>query len=102
MKCPICKDTNLVMSERMDVEIDYCPDCRGVWLDRGELDKIVQQSLRRQNPAEPTAPYVAPYANNVQGDSSKHHGGSSSHGGYSNSHGGNNGRRKSFLERLFD
>ena len=41
MKCPICKDTTLLMSERQGVEIDYCPECRGVWLDRGELDKLI-------------------------------------------------------------
>ena len=40
MPCPVCK-VNLVMSERQGVEIDYCPQCRGVWLDRGELDKII-------------------------------------------------------------
>ncbi len=44
MKCPNCKETNLVMSERASVEIDYCPECRGVWLDRGELDKILEKS----------------------------------------------------------
>jgi Zn-finger nucleic acid-binding protein len=44
MKCPTCKDTNLVMSDRQGVEIDYCPQCRGVWLDRGELDKIVERA----------------------------------------------------------
>lgn len=44
MKCPVCKDINLVMSERQGVEIDYCPSCRGVWLDRGELDKIIEKS----------------------------------------------------------
>lgn len=43
MKCPNCGST-LVMSERNGVEIDYCPDCRGVWLDRGELDKIIERS----------------------------------------------------------
>ncbi len=43
MKCPHC-DVNLVMSERNGVEIDYCPDCRGLWLDRGELDKIIERS----------------------------------------------------------
>ena len=43
MKCPIC-NVNLVMSERQGVEIDYCPECRGVWLDRGELDKIIEGS----------------------------------------------------------
>jgi len=42
MKCPICKDTTLVMSERKGIEIDYCPECRGVWLDRGELDKLLE------------------------------------------------------------
>ncbi len=48
MKCPVDNAT-LVMSERSGIEIDYCPDCRGVWLDRGELDKIVQGSSREQN-----------------------------------------------------
>ena len=44
MKCPTCTDQSLVMSDRQGVEIDYCPSCRGVWLDRGELDKIVERS----------------------------------------------------------
>ena len=44
MKCPVCTTVNLVMSERQGVEIDYCPECRGVWLDRGELDKIIERS----------------------------------------------------------
>lgn len=44
MKCPVCADQNLMMSERQGVEIDYCPSCRGVWLDRGELDKIIERS----------------------------------------------------------
>lgn len=44
MKCPICIDTNLVMTDRQGIEIDYCPECRGVWLDRGELDKIIERS----------------------------------------------------------
>ena len=45
MKCPVCPDTTLSMSERNGIEIDYCPNCRGVWLDRGELDKIIEKSL---------------------------------------------------------
>jgi Zn-finger nucleic acid-binding protein len=45
MKCPVCKETNLVMADRQNIEIDYCPQCRGVWLDRGELDKIIERSL---------------------------------------------------------
>jgi Zn-finger nucleic acid-binding protein len=51
MKCPNCDET-LVMTERQGVEIDYCPKCRGVWLDKGELDKIIEKSnadLRNQN-----------------------------------------------------
>ena len=44
MKCPVCSDVSLVMSDRQGIEIDYCPDCRGVWLDRGELDKIIERS----------------------------------------------------------
>ena len=43
MNCPQCQ-TPLVMSERQGIEIDYCPQCRGVWLDRGELDKIIARS----------------------------------------------------------
>ena len=47
MKCPSCSET-LVMSDRSGVEIDYCPKCRGVWLDRGELDKIIERSAGPQ------------------------------------------------------
>ena len=43
MKCPV-DNVDLVMSERHGIEIDYCPQCRGVWLDRGELDKIIERS----------------------------------------------------------
>ena len=44
MKCPVCKDATLLMSEKNGVEIDYCPECRGIWLDRGELDKIIDRA----------------------------------------------------------
>ena len=43
MNCPVC-NVALVMSDKQGVEIDYCPKCRGVWLDRGELDKIIERS----------------------------------------------------------
>lgn len=43
MKCPTCS-TSLVMTDRQGIEIDYCPDCRGVWLDRGELDKVIERA----------------------------------------------------------
>lgn len=43
MKCPNCSET-LLMSDKHGIEIDYCPSCRGIWLDRGELDKIIERS----------------------------------------------------------
>lgn len=53
MKCPNCVDTVLVMVERLGVEIDYCPSCRGVWLDRGELDKLLDRASPAASPAPP-------------------------------------------------
>jgi Zn-finger nucleic acid-binding protein len=44
MKCPTCPDVTLVLSDRQGVEIDYCPTCRGIWLDRGELDKLLDKA----------------------------------------------------------
>lgn len=44
MLCPVCKTQTLQMAERHGIEIDYCPGCRGVWLDRGELDKIIERA----------------------------------------------------------
>ena len=83
MPCPN-DGTQLVMSERQGIEIDYCPTCRGVWLDRGELDKIVERSAGPVPNAAPqqTAPAYP-----------QHHSG----GGYYKQK-----RRKSFLEELFD
>ena len=43
MNCPNCK-TTLLITDRQGIEIDYCPQCRGVWLDRGELDKLIERS----------------------------------------------------------
>lgn len=53
MQCPVCSNTQLVMSERQGIEIDYCPQCRGVWLDRGELDKIIERSATAAVPPAP-------------------------------------------------
>ncbi len=91
MPCPVCA-VPLVMSERQGVEIDYCPQCRGVWLDRGELDKIVERSASEAAPP----PRAAPQAPPQQPDA-----------GWGGGHGYGYGhkpykRRKSFLEELFD
>jgi Zn-finger nucleic acid-binding protein len=54
MQCPI-DGSQLVMTDRSGVEIDYCPQCRGVWLDRGELDKIIERSAAAAPPPPPAA-----------------------------------------------
>ena len=54
MKCPVCKDVTLLMSEKKGVEIDYCPECRGIWLDRGELEKIIGQEEVKSQDKETT------------------------------------------------
>ena len=60
MQCPV-DQTVLVMSDRQGVEIDYCPQCRGVWLDRGELDKIIDR-MESSAPAPAPAPAPPPAA----------------------------------------
>ena len=52
MLCPVCPNVELIMSDRKGVEIDYCPKCRGVWLDRGELDKIIDLSSPERSERE--------------------------------------------------
>jgi Zn-finger nucleic acid-binding protein len=95
MKCPI-DGSDLVMTERQGIEIDYCPKCRGVWLDRGELDKIIERSAPSapQQPAsfippqhQPSSPQPYPqqqYDPRYDPRHHKHH------------------KRKSFLGDLFD
>lgn len=97
MPCPVCK-IPLVMSERQGVEIDYCPQCRGVWLDRGELDKIVERAAgESQAAAPPPQQQQQPrgqgdYREPWQDDRHQHQGGRPHH----------HKRRKSFFEELFD
>ncbi len=63
MKCPMCTTSDLLMSERAGIEIDYCPQCRGIWLDRGELDKILARSAELPPPSDPS-----PVRQNQHGD----------------------------------
>ena len=86
MSCPVCR-VPLVMSERQGVEIDYCPQCRGVWLDRGELDKIIERSAREHD-----APRAAPAPADRHAPPQDY----GRHGHHPHK------RRKSFLEELFD
>jgi len=101
MKCPICTTTDLMMTDRQGIEIDYCPQCRGVWLDRGELDKIIERageqpdSRPQHAPAPPQQPHYQP-----QGQQGQQH--YSQGQGYQQGHGQKPYRKKSFLEELFD
>jgi Zn-finger nucleic acid-binding protein len=84
--CPACR-VDLVMSERQGIEIDYCPRCRGVWLDRGELDKILERSAADLAPSPgPPPEYRRERDEDYRRDEYKH----SKH------------RRRSFLDELFD
>ena len=97
MPCPVCK-VPLVMSERQGVEIDYCPQCRGVWLDRGELDKIIErasQDMAPQPSVQQAPMQQAPTYQPQHRDSYGQDHGYSNHKGYPK-------KRKSFLEELFD
>jgi hypothetical protein len=103
MTCPHCA-VPLVMSERQGVEIDYCPQCRGVWLDRGELDKILERAARDlapqapqapippQAPTAPQAPYPPQGGYDPRYDPRGHH----DHGYRHHK------RKKSWLEEIFD
>ncbi len=87
MLCP-ADQTPLTMSERQGIEIDYCPTCRGVWLDRGELDKILERSAAQsaQAAVPPQQQTMQPnYGGQPQGYHQPYH-----------------KKRKSFLEELFD
>lgn len=97
MPCPVCK-VALVMSDRQGVEIDYCPQCRGVWLDRGELDKIIERAAAAEAP--PPAPPVQQAPPTSAGGFIPPGFGHQQQGyghGYPYKK-----RRKSFLEELFD
>ena len=108
MQCPVCR-VPLAMSDRQGIEIDYCPQCRGVWLDRGELDKIIERSA-----PQAAAPSPSPQAPQPSAPLHQAGGGQNpwdmrgyDHGGYG--HGGGKGyrgkpykKRKSWLEEIFD
>ncbi len=92
MHCPVCKTIPLTMAERSGIEIDYCPQCRGVWLDRGELDKLIERAAAAA-PSPVASPARRP--DFVDSDYGRH----GSHG----SHGHPGGpRRKSWLSDFFD
>ncbi len=102
MDCPRCTNVNLVVSDRAGIEIDYCPTCRGIWLDRGELDKIIERSQSYAAMA-PTAVNHPPSREDYRYEEHGHdkHRDHDSHG-YSGHDSYKHGRRKSWLQELFD
>lgn len=102
MKCPNCPDTTLAISERQGVELDYCPQCRGVWLDRGELDKLIERAAA----SSAAAPQRLDDSYSAQQGS--HHGRRPDDYGQRRTHerherhGGHGPRRKSWFGDLFD
>ena len=87
MKCPTCKDVVLSISDRGGIEIDFCPECRGVWLDRGELDKIIEKSNAQQISQVQSSPQPQSHQQPI-------HYNQDSQYRYK--------RKKSFLEEIFD
>ncbi len=99
MKCPVCVDVDLRIAERQGVEIDYCPQCRGVWLDRGELEKIIERSY---------SPSRAPQYDEGYGYENRYSHGHGSHHGHHDDHDHHESgwdkhhKRKSLLKEFFD
>lgn len=93
MLCPVCKTEALQMAERQGIEIDYCPHCRGVWLDRGELDKLIERAAAAAAPVRmpPPAPDLA-----IRHGDTRHLGQRSAMPGYRSN------KKHGFLSDLFD
>jgi len=94
MKCPIC-EIELAMTERQGVEIDYCPKCRGIWLDRGELDKIIEKSSSENQPT-----YNATREAQTIFREDKHNDHRDNHDSHNNYYGGR--KKKGLLGDIFD
>jgi Zn-finger nucleic acid-binding protein len=89
MECPVCKVT-LLMSDKQGIEIDYCPTCRGIWLDRGELEKIIERSYAPENVQDRPVNPAGGVINQPFGYD--HH----------DSHGYKHGRKRNMWSDLFD
>lgn len=100
MKCPTCTDSKLTMTDRQGVEIDYCPECRGIWLDRGELDKLLERasampSSVRETTSSQGRPQRAMHEHTDFNDSDFR-------GGQGYPQGQHPRRKKSWLNEIFD
>lgn len=96
MKCPNCLDAPLLMTERQGVEIDYSPVCRGVWLDRGELDKLIDRAATPE--AEHAAATPPPQSREMRRDFED----TALHGGWGRDAGSQGRRKKTWMSDIFD
>lgn len=97
MKCPVCPDATLLMMHRQGVEIDYCPQCRGVWLDRGELDKLIELTVGQSPSRQPVATHAPQRPDFEDSD----HGSRPRHAPHE-PYGQSPRRKKSWLNEIFD
>lgn len=97
MNCPIC-NIPLAMSDKQGIEIDYCTKCRGIWLDRGELEKIIERSNQPYSPQPGTRPSEGIRSNDYYG---KPHDDHDDHGSHGYDQYGRK-KKKSLLGDLFD
>ena len=95
MKCPKCNSVNLNLMERQGVELDYCPECRGIWLDRGELEKVIERSYT------PVASPVYPEHQGHSGEYRQQYKENRHHDDHDYGHDGQR-RKKSWLSEIFD
>lgn len=98
MFCPVCKTVELVMADRQGTEIDHCPTCRGVWLDRGELDKLIERSVQLMGSGP--APAASSQIRSRSHD--KHQGFKDSAFGHKDHGRSQHGQHRSFWRELFD
>lgn len=100
MKCPNDNES-LVMSERSGIEIDYCPTCRGIWLDRGELDKLIEKNANAINGSAPAQqPIATPNVDTIHHAPQEYR--YSEDRGSNDKHYKKKHKRESFLGDLFD
>ena len=92
MQCPVCS-VDLLIADRQGIEIDYCPKCRGLWLDRGELDKIMER-LVAAPPQSHGGDYRETHGDHTPPAYQKEH--------YQKQYGHHKQKRKSFLQEIFD
>jgi Zn-finger nucleic acid-binding protein len=98
MKCPVCAATDLMMSKRSGIGIDYCPQYRGVWLDRGELDKIIERSIPQLGIESVQQQDSVHQKSNHHWGGADHHHDRRGHEGHGHSYHG----KKSFRQEIFD